>query len=98
MVSEMDDPRIPTGLVIIGSDSATDEYFMLYFDERGVSRKFDVTLEDNGWKYWRNAPDISQRCTFTFADDGNTMIGKGEASEGGSAWRPDLELTYTRVK
>ena len=97
MVSEMDDPRIPTSMTIIGSDSVTGEYFMLYFDERSISRKFDVTLGDNGWKYARNAPDISQRCTFTFADD-NTMIGKGEASEGGSAWRPDLELTYTRVR
>jgi hypothetical protein len=98
MVSEMDDPRIPTGLAIIGSDNGTGETFMLYFDERGVSRKYDVTLGDNGWKYGRNAPDISQRITFTFANDGNTMIGKGEASEGGKAWRRDLDLTYTRVK
>jgi hypothetical protein len=26
---------------IFGSDDATGEYFMLYFDERGVSRKYD---------------------------------------------------------
>jgi hypothetical protein len=38
MHSEIDEPEIPSGIAIIGSDDATDEFFMLYFDERGVSR------------------------------------------------------------
>jgi hypothetical protein len=38
MRSEIDEPGIPTGLAIIGNDDYRDEYFMLYFDEQGVSR------------------------------------------------------------
>jgi len=41
MRSEIDEPGIPSGVAIVGSDDATGEYFMLYFDERGVSRKYD---------------------------------------------------------
>jgi hypothetical protein len=44
MHSEIDEPEIPSGIAIIGSDDATDEFFMLYFDERGVSRKYRSLL------------------------------------------------------
>jgi hypothetical protein len=71
---------------------------MRYFDERGVSRKYEMTLRDNSWKYWRNAPGFSQRFTGTFADEGNTIIGIWELSADGSIWKRDLELTFTRVK
>jgi hypothetical protein len=52
----------------------------------------------NVLKWWRNAPDFSQRFTGTIVDDGRTMIGKGELSKDGKAWEKDLDLTYTRVK
>jgi len=35
MRSEIDEPGIPSGVAIVGSDDATGESFMLYFDERG---------------------------------------------------------------
>lgn len=97
MRSEIDEPGIPTGIAIIGSDDAIGEYFMLYFDERGVSRKHNVSLHDNILKWWRNAPGFSQRYTGTIVDDGNTIIGKGELSRDGSFWEQDLDLTYKRV-
>jgi hypothetical protein len=81
----------------VGSDDSAAEYFMLYFDERGVSRKYEMTLCDHTWKWWRNAPGFSQRFTGTFADDG-TIVGKAELSKDGSSWERDLELTYTRVE
>jgi hypothetical protein len=89
---------IPAGVAIVGSDDATGEYFMLYFDERGVSRKYEFSLHDNVWKWWRNTPEFSQRFTATIVDNGKTMIGKGEMSKAGSTWEKDLDLTYTRVK
>ena len=98
MRSEIDESGIPSGIAIIGSDDSTGEYFMLYFDERGVSRKYEVTLRDNIWKWWRNAPGFSQRYTGTIVDGGNTIIGKGELSKDGSSWEKDLDLTYTRVE
>lgn len=98
MHSEIDEPGIPTGIAIFGSDDASEAYFMLYFDERGVSRKYSATLDNNVFKWWRDAPGFSQRFTGTIVDGGNTMIGKGELSKDGSSWEKDLELTYTRVK
>jgi hypothetical protein len=98
MVWEIEEPGVPTAIAIIGSDDAADTYFMLYFDERGVSRKHEMTLRDNVWKYWRNAPKFSQRFTGTFVDDGDTIIGVAELSEDDSTWKRDLELTYTRVR
>lgn len=98
MHSEIDEPDVPSGIAIFGSDDTNGEFFMLYFDERGVSRKYDVSMHDNIWRWWRNAPGFSQRYTGTIAEDGNTIIGKGELSRDGSSWEQDLDLTYTRTK
>jgi hypothetical protein len=70
---------------------------MLYFDERGVSRKYEVTLHDNILKMWRNAPGFSQRFTGTIIENGDTMIGKWELSRDDLSWEKDLELIYKRV-
>jgi hypothetical protein len=83
---------------ILGSDDATGEYFMLYFDERKVSRKYEVSFQDNVLRWWRNAPGFSQRYTWTITDNGNTIIGKGELSKDGTTWEKDLEQTFTRIK
>ena len=71
---------------------------MLYFDERGVSRKYDVTLRDGIWKWWRNTPEFSQRFTGTIVDDGRIIIGRGELCRDGLSWEKDLDLTYTRIE
>jgi hypothetical protein len=88
--------KIPTSIAIFGSDNSKGEYFMLYFDDRKVSRKCDVAFQDNVLKWWRNAPEFSQRYIFTFTDNGNTIIGKGEMSQDGTTWEQDLDVTYTR--
>lgn len=98
MHSEIDEKNFPNGIAIFGSDDASGEYFMLYFDERNVSRKYDVSFHQNVLKWWRNTPEFSQRCTCTISDDGQTMISKGEMSKDGSAWEKDLEQTFTRIK
>jgi hypothetical protein len=95
---EIDEPGVPSATAIFGSDNAAETYSMLYFDERGVSRQFEATLHDNVWKFWRNAPGFSQRFTGTFTDNGDTIISVTELNEDGSTWKPDLELTYTRVR
>ena len=97
MRSQIDEPGIPTGIAVFGSDDAINRYFMLYFDERCVSRKLDVSMEANVWQWWRDAPGFSQRFTGTIVDGGRTIIGKGELSRDGSTWEPDLQLTYKRV-
>jgi hypothetical protein len=97
MRSEIDDPRFPQGIAILGSDDSEGEYYMLTFDERGVSRKHEVSLHEKIWKWWRNAPGFSQRYEAIISEDGNTIIGKGELSKDGVTWEKDLDLTYTRA-
>ena len=96
--SEIDKEGFPAGTAIFGSDDATTVFFMMYFDERKVSRKYEVSFQDDILKWWRNAPSFSQRYTWTITNNGNTIIGKGELSKDGTTWEKDLELTYTRVK
>ena len=96
--SEIDQEGFPTGMAIFGSDDATGEYFMMYFDERKVSRKYEVSFQDGILKWWRNAPGFSQQYTWTIIDDGNTIIGKGQLSKDGTTWEKDLDLTFTRTK
>ena len=95
--SSIDDSRFPAGVAIFGSDDERGEYFMLYFDERGVSRKYDVAVEKNGIRWWRNAPKLSQRNSWTIATDAGSVVGKGEMSRDGGAWEGDLEVAFTRA-
>lgn len=97
MRSEIDEPRIPDGVAIFGSDDAEKKFFMLYFDERGVSRKYDVEMTGNRIKWWRDDPHFSQRFTITIEDNGSKMASVGEMSREGAAWETDLALTYVRV-
>jgi hypothetical protein len=98
MRSEIDDPRFPSGIAIIGSDDSEGEYYMLTFDERGVSRKYEVALRHNILKWWRNAPGFYQRYEGSIVDSGNMIISKGELSKDGLSWEKDLDLTYKRVE
>jgi hypothetical protein len=98
MHSQIDEPEIPSGIAVFGTDDTTGECSMLYFDERGVSRRYEVSVENNVWKWWRNAPGFSQRFTGTISADGRTIISRGELSRDGVNWEGDLALTYTRVE
>lgn len=95
--SEVDYEGFPAGIAIFGSDDATGEFFMSYFDERQVSRKYEVSVKGGVITWWRNAPGFSQRYSWAITDNGNTLIGKGELSKDGVTWEKDLELTYTRM-
>jgi hypothetical protein len=97
MRTEIDDPRFPGAIAIFGSDDSEEEYYMLTFDERGVSRKYEVSLHDNLWKWWRNAPGFFQRYEGRIVDGGNTIITTGELSKDGVSWEKDLDLTYKRA-
>jgi hypothetical protein len=98
MRSEIDEPGIPSGLAIFGTDDVKGECSMLYFDERGVSRNYDASLDGNVLEWWRDDPGFSQRFVCTITDDGRSMVGTGEFSKDGGPWEPDLALTYTRVR
>jgi hypothetical protein len=97
MHSQIDEPEIPSAIAVFGTDDASGECSMLYFDERGVSRRYEVSLRDSVWKWWRNDPKFPQRFTATISADGRTIVARGEMSRDGASWEPDLALTYTRL-
>lgn len=97
MRSEIDEPEIPSGLAIFGSDDAAGTYFMLYFDERGVSRKFDVTMNGRTLEWHRDNPEFAQHCTLTVEDEGRKLRSTGRMSRAGGAWTDDLALNYERI-
>ena len=97
MRSEIDEPDIPSGIAIFGSDDHTDTLSMIYFDERRVARRYEARMEPQVLRWWRNTPEFSQRFTITIASDNQSMDGAGEMSKDGGPWGPDLELTYTRI-
>jgi hypothetical protein len=98
MRSQIDEPEIPSAIAVFGTDDASGTCSMLYFDERGVSRRYEVRLRDNVWRWWRDAPGFSQRVTATIDADGGTIAARGELCRDGVTWGPDLQLTYTRRK
>jgi len=85
--SEIDEAHFPGSVAIFGSDDATEAFFMLYFDERKVSRKYEVSFQDNVLKWWRNAPGFSQRYIWTFTEGGNTIMGKESWAQMARFWK-----------
>ncbi len=96
MRSEIQDEHFPKGVAIFGSDDSKGKYYMIYYDNRGVSRKYNMSIDDKQWKWWRDDPEFSQRFTVTISEDRQTMRSKGEMKKGNSEWEGDLSLTYTK--
>jgi hypothetical protein len=96
MRSEIDEPEVPSGIAVLGTDDDSKECSMLYFDERGVSRRYIVALRSDEWRWWRDTPGFAQRFHARLVDGSRQMVGQGEMNRG-DGWEPDLQLTYTRT-
>jgi hypothetical protein len=96
--SEIDEPGIPSAIALVGSDDAAAELTMLYFDERAVTRRFEVATDGAEVRWWRTAPGFSQRYVLTVAPGGDTLHGVSSLSKDDATWEQDLELRYTRVR
>lgn len=94
--SHADHPDAPDSLMIIGVDDTTDACTVLYSDERGVHRIYQMRLADGVWRQWRDAPGFAQRFTGTF-DGPDTIRGKWEICLDGITWEHDFEMTYRRA-
>lgn len=96
--SQIPNSDFPRSTSIIGPDDAAEAYCMLYFDSRGVSRIYQMSLSGNEWKLWRDFPGFSQRFVATFSDDHNVMAARWEKSSDDSNWELDFRETYIRVQ
>jgi hypothetical protein len=81
---------------VIGRNDAREQLVLLYHDERGVLRVFDMTFGDGQWTFSREDPDFHQRFICTVSDD--RIEGRTEASEDeGKTWRKDFDLIFERT-
>ncbi len=96
MRSHVDHPEFPDGLAIIGSDSASSDFAMIYFDVRGVSRIMTVEAAD-GTVIWRHDdPQFAQVLTIV-AKDKDQLKSTGRMSQAGGPWTDDLSQTFVRT-
>jgi hypothetical protein len=91
-------PEFPSGTWIIGPDDAAGTYCVLHYDSRGVSRIYQMSLEDTAWRVWRDFPGFSQRFLGTFSEDGRSITAAWEKSSDGSKWEHDFDLRYTKIR
>jgi hypothetical protein len=99
--TEVPVPEAPDSLTIVSADLETGAYTQHYYDSRGVTRLYAMTLADGVWTLTREAPDFSpldfaQRFTGRFSADGNTISGAWETRLDGN-WQHDFALTYRRT-
>lgn len=96
-------PEAPDGIAIVGSDPLNEgRYLQHYFDSRGVSRLYRMTLDHNAWTLWRDEADFSplefrQRYRAKISGDRQTIAGSWEVSHDGTTWQHDFDLRYQRL-
>jgi hypothetical protein len=80
---------------VIGRSDAREQLVLLYHDERGVCRLFDMTFADGQCTLVREDPDFHQR--FIASVESDRIAGRWEASEDfGKTWRKDFDLIFER--
>ncbi len=83
---------------LINRDESSSDYKVFYYDDRKVSRIYEMSFTDNLWKLRRRSPNFSQRFEGKISKDGNKILAKWEKSEDGQKWEHDFDVTYTRMK
>ena len=95
-------PDAPDGVAIMGYDEGRGTLLQHYFDQRGVARVYEMTLEDGIWTLERNKEDFSpldfsQRFTGEFSEDGSRIEGTWEIAHDHKTYEKDFDLTYIKV-
>jgi hypothetical protein len=86
-----DHPDFPDAMALLSPES------MYYFDVRGITRLFDLQIDQTGWSMVRLDPEFSQRTTARFGGP-DAMDTNGEcSSDGGATWQHDFTMRSTRV-
>jgi len=87
-----DHPDFPDAMALLSDD----RYH--YFDVRGITRVFELEVDDAGWSMIRLDEEFSQRHIARFRGP-DAMESTGEVShDNGATWRPDSTMTHRRVE
>jgi hypothetical protein len=81
----------------MGRDETSGEYCVLYADARGVSRIYQMSLDERVWRMWRTAPGFHQRFEGRLSADGSTIEAQWEKSSDGKTWEADFDMKYLKA-
>jgi hypothetical protein len=87
MRSEIDEPEVPSGVAVIGSDDAAGTF----------TRRYTVEVGDGEVSWHRDEAGFAQRMVLTVVGDGARLEARGTMSRDGGPWADDLQLTYERL-
>jgi len=87
----------PSARWAIGRDESGPDYTVLYSDNRGVSRVYEMRFSGELWQLWRHARGFSQRFEGRVGPDRKTIRAHWEKSFDGATWEHDFDVTYTRL-
>jgi hypothetical protein len=86
----------PELTAVVGADDTHNAFTMLYSDERGVVRRYEMTLTAHRWMLRRRAAGFSQRFIGRLAANGRSIRATWEKSADGRRWLRDFRLTYIK--
>ncbi len=86
----------PIATWLISRDELKKEFAIFYYDDRNVSRIYQMSFDKGVWKIWRKANGFSQRFKGIISKDGKTITAGWEKSTNGKDWVHDFDLIYTR--
>jgi len=87
----------PNVVAIISGDDTNKQYQMLYYDERGVSRIYNMSFENDTWKLWRDSSKFSQRFEGKVSADRKTINASWVNSTDGKTWQHDFNIDYHKA-
>ncbi|HWM19009.1 MAG TPA: hypothetical protein VNO51_04935 [Ilumatobacteraceae bacterium] len=86
----------PTWEFVFGRNDARDQFVVLYHDERGVLRVFELSLDGGSFVMSRTDPDFHQRLVGRV--EGDRIVGQADASDDqGATWRKDFDMIFERA-
>jgi hypothetical protein len=97
LVMRMGDAATPAATWIIGRDDTEPGYHVLYADDRGVSRVYQMSFSGGAWRMWRDTPEFSQRFDAEVSPGRRELNGSWQKSaDGGMTWEHDFTVRYRR--
>ena len=87
----------PSARWVIGRDESSHYFKVLYCDNRGVSRIYEMSLAEGIWRLWRDDPGFSQRFEGRVSPNRKTIVAHWEESFDGESWEHDFDVTYRRL-
>lgn len=87
----------PSARWVIGRDESASDFKVLYCDNRGVSRIYEMSFAEGIWRLWRDDPGFSQRFEGRVSRDRKKIVARWEKSFDGHTWEHDFDVTYTRL-